>query len=182
VGLWYWVVMPDDRVPVSLYEQDLDAWAISQAAALRAAGQAAASGDGQAADLLQSLDWDNLAEEIEGLARKDRRDLGSRVALIIEHLAKLEFSPSVGPRAGWSETVLRERRQIELILRDSPSLRRLMPDFLADEIDAAIRVALHSLEVYAETAAAGKLRGSRAGTGYRLDEVFGDWLPDVPAQ
>jgi hypothetical protein len=173
--------MPDDRVPVSLYEQDLDAWAISQAAALRAAGQAAASGDGETVDLLRSLDWDNLAEEIEGLARKDRRELGSRVALIVEHLAKLEFSPSIGLRAGWSETVLRERRQIELILRDSPSLRRLMPDFLADEIDAAVQVAARSLELYGETAAAGILRKSRAGIGYRLDEVLGDWLPGVPA-
>jgi hypothetical protein len=37
-------VMPDDRVAVSLYEQDLDAWALSQAAALRAAGEAVSRG------------------------------------------------------------------------------------------------------------------------------------------
>jgi hypothetical protein len=173
--------MPDDRVPFSLYEQDLDAWALSQAAALRAAGRAAASADGQTADLLRSLDWDNLAEEIEGLARKDRRELGSRLALIVEHLAKLEFSPSVGPRAGWSETVSRERRKVELILRDSPSLRGLMPDFLADETNDAVQVAARSLELYGETEAAGNLRRSRTGTGYRLDEVLGAWLPDAPA-
>jgi hypothetical protein len=173
--------MPDDRVPVSLYEQDLDAWALSQASALRAAGQASATGDEHKAELLRSLDWENLAEEIEGLARKDRRELGSRVALIVEHLAKLEFSPSVGPRAGWSETVSRERRKIELILRDSPSLRGLMPNFLVDETDAAIQVAAHSLELYGEAAAAGLLRMSRTGTGYRLDEVLGAWLPDAPA-
>ena len=146
--------MPDDRVSVSLYEQDLDAWALSQAAALRAVGRVAATGDEPTAELLRSLDWENLAEEIEGLARKDRRELSRRLALIVEHLAKLEFSPSVEPRAGWSETVSRERREIELILRDSPSLRRLMPDFLADEADGALQVAARSLELYGETAAA----------------------------
>jgi hypothetical protein len=173
--------MPDDRVPVSLYEQDLDAWAISQAAALRAAGQAAASADGETADLLRSLDWDNLAEEIEGLARKDRRELGSRVALIVEHLAKLEFSPSVGPRAGWSETVLRNRAEIELILQDSPSLRWVMPDILSNSSAGGIKLAARVLELYGEAEAAEQARRSRGGAFYRLDEVLGTWLPNLPA-
>jgi hypothetical protein len=173
--------MPDDRASVSLYEQDLDAWALSQAAALRAAGQAAASGGGQTAELLRSLDWDNLAEEIEGLARKDRREVGSRLALIIEHLAKLEFSQSVGPRAGWSETVLRNRAEIELILQDSPSLRRLMPDLLTNSRVDAVQLAARALELYGEAEAAEQVRRLRGDAFYRLDEVLGAWLPDVPA-
>ena len=89
--------MPDDRIAASLYEQDLDAWATAQAIALRAAGAALARKDDVASDLLGSLDWDNLAEEIEGLARKDRRELSNRLALIVEHLVKLEFSPRDRP-------------------------------------------------------------------------------------
>jgi hypothetical protein len=101
--------------------------------------------------------------------------------LIVEHLAKLEFIPSVGPRAGWSEIVLRNRAEIELILQDSPSLRRVLPDLLSNGSSGAIQVAAHSLELYGEAAAAGMLRKSRTGTGYRLDEVLGAWLPDAPA-
>jgi hypothetical protein len=172
--------MPDDRGPVRLYEQDLDAWALSQAAVLRAVGQAAAAGDEQKADLLRSLDWENLAEEIEGLARKDRREIGSRLALIVEHLAKLEFSPSGGPRAGWSETVLRNRAEIELILQDSPSLRRVLPDLLSNSSSGAIELAARSLG-YGEGAAAERVRRSRGGAFYCLDEVLGAWLPDAPA-
>jgi hypothetical protein len=173
--------MPDDRVPASLYEQDLDAWAMSQAAALRAVGGAVSSGKAEAAELLRSLDWDNLAEEIEGLARKDRRELGSRLALIIEHLVKLEFSPAAGRRAGWSETVLRERAEIESILDDSPSLQRILPDLLANRMDEAIRMGAKSLELHGETTAAGNARAVRLGTGYRPDEVLGSWLPDAPS-
>jgi hypothetical protein len=171
--------MPDDRVPASLYEQDLDAWALSQAVALRAVGEAAARDD-EAAELLRSLDWENLAEEIEGLARKDRRELGSRLALIVEHLVKLEFSPSVGPRSGCTETVLRERTEIELILQDSPPLRRSMPEFLAKQSDGAIRLAARSLELHGDPEAAERVRQSRMGTGYDLDDVLGSWLPDSP--
>jgi hypothetical protein len=60
------IAMPDDRIPASLYEQDLDAWAMNQAAALRAVGGALSHGQKNPADLLLSLHWDNLAEEIEG--------------------------------------------------------------------------------------------------------------------
>lgn len=172
--------MPDDHVAASLYEQDMHAWAASQAAALRATGEAALRGDRNLAERLRALDWDNLAEEIEGLARRDRRELSSRLASIVEHLAKLEFSPTVAPRAGWSETVLRDRAEIESILQDSPSLRDAMPDLLAIRSQSAIRLAVRSLELHGEPQAAVTLRLSRADAPYRLEEVVDDWLPEAP--
>jgi C4-dicarboxylate-specific signal transduction histidine kinase len=80
--------MPDDRILKSLYEQVQNAWAMTQAAVLRTVSAAVSHGENQPLDLLRSLDWGNLAEEIEGLARKDRRELGSRLSVIVEHLAK----------------------------------------------------------------------------------------------
>ena len=49
------------------YEDDLLLWTQEQASVLREA-------DGRGIDL--PLDWDNLAEEIEGLGRSERRELG----------------------------------------------------------------------------------------------------------
>jgi hypothetical protein len=97
-----------------LYEEDFVLWAEEQAIELR---RAADSG------FNLRLDWGNLAEEIESLGRSQRRELKSRVANLTEHLLKLDLSSAVEPRAGWIETVERERREIEFLLEDSPSLR-----------------------------------------------------------
>ena len=92
--------MPKTR---PLYEEDLVRWSEVQATNLRRAGQSSAN---------LPLDWINLAEEIESLGRSQRRELRSRIAVIIEHLLKLEQSPATEPRPGWIETIGRERREI----------------------------------------------------------------------
>nr|WP_294517205.1 DUF29 domain-containing protein [uncultured Rhodopila sp.] len=168
--------MPDDRIPVSLHEQDFGAWPMGQAAALRAVRDAVLNGADGSAELLPAIDWENLAEEIEGWARRDRRELASRLALIVEHLAKVEFSSLAEPRAGWITTVRRERGDLADILEDSPSLRREVPDLLARRTDKAIQVAAEALESYGgPVAVMACLR--RLGTGYTVEAVLGDWIP-----
>lgn len=75
--------MPDDWIPASPYDQDFDAWATRQAAALRAAAEGLSNGSVQPMALLSGLDLDYLAEEVEGLGKRDRRELGSRLAAIV---------------------------------------------------------------------------------------------------
>jgi hypothetical protein len=172
--------MADDLVFPGLYEQDLNAWAVSQAAALRAVRDAIANGQDQPVEVLRTLDWDNLAEEIEGLARRDRRKLASRISVIVEHLAKLEFSHHTVPRAGWIDAVLRERQEVADLLLDSPSLRRKIPGMLARRSGIAIQLAAAALELHGETAEAAGVRRARLGVGYQSDEVLGPGLPSMP--
>ena len=79
--------------------------------------------------VLQALDWDNLAEEIEGLARRHRRELASHIVTIIEHLTKLENSSASEPRRGWIDTVEREREARPW--KSCATVRRFAERFLA---------------------------------------------------
>jgi hypothetical protein len=69
----------------------------------------------------------NLAEEIESLGTSQRRELRSRIDVILEHLIKLEKSLAIAPSAGWLSTIGRERSSVEYLLADSPSLKSEAP-------------------------------------------------------
>jgi hypothetical protein len=172
--------MPDDVKSVSAYERDFAAWAEAQAEALRAAGDAVASAGRRQTGLpavLRTLDWDNLAEEIEGLARRDRRELASQIVTILEHLVKLENSRATEPRRGWIDTVEREREEVREVIRDSPSLGREVPNLIARRKSAAIRRAMGDLVSRGEAtqAALASLRPD-----YTEERILGDWLPEPP--
>lgn len=162
--------MPPDGTNTGLYERDFYAWTIQQAEAIRAA---------RAARLANSddLDWDNLAEEIEALGRNNRRELLSRMTTVIEHLLKLEHSPSAEPRAGWVETVARSRIEIALLLDDSPSLRTAIPELLPRASVSALRIVSGAFGSYGETGAVGVVR--RRETIYTADQILDDWWPET---
>jgi len=75
-----------------LYEEDFVRWTEEQSSALRDAAKVGTN---------LPLDWENLAEEVESLGRSQRHELRRRIAVILEHLLKLERSPAADPRRGW---------------------------------------------------------------------------------
>jgi hypothetical protein len=156
---------------VDLYERDFFEWTREQAAALRSAGT---GGNAR-------LDYENLAEEIESLGNRDRRELGSRIATIIEHLLKLQFSPATAPRAGWMSTVTRERREIALILADSPSLRRRVAELLPEESAGSERLVARELATRGEMAASTLISRLDPAHRYGEAEILGDWGPETDA-
>jgi hypothetical protein len=157
--------------PARLYEEDFVRWTEQQAAALREAA-------GTTTNL--PLDWENLAEEIGSLGRSQSRELGSRIAVIIEHLIKLETSPATDPRPGWIDTIGRERRDIEDLLNDSPSLRAKVASVIARETPGTIRLVARSLRSRGEANLETIARVERAS--YSEDQVLGDWFPRDAAQ
>jgi hypothetical protein len=79
----------------------------------------------------QAIDLENLIEEIESMGRSERRELQSRLMILIEHLLKLKYwiNEKSNNQQGWSHTVIEQRKQIQLVLRNSPSLTGLLPEF-----------------------------------------------------
>ena len=152
---------------VKLYDLDFYAWSEQQAGRIRAAA-------GAHPNLL--IDWNEVAEEIKGLGKSLERELQSRLTTITEHLLKLQHSPASDPREGWRSTVLRERREIRLLLKQSPSLRRKVSMMLSDAGAEAAKDAARSLEARGEIDR--KTAQIIAAQTLAEDQVTGDWLPD----
>lgn len=152
-----------------LHDQDFVAWSKEQADALRTAMRGGSN---------QELDWENLAEEVEGLGISERRELHSQVQRIIRHLLKLQFSSATEPRRRWVESISDARSEIELVLRMSPSLKAELAAAVAEETEIAARRAIADLEKYGEMSPALSLKIRVAS--FTPDEVADDWFPPEP--
>src|SRR4051812_30253235 len=119
-----------------LYDEDFYLWSKSQAEALRSAARGGTN---------QAIDWENVAEEIESLGRSDKRELGSQIRRIIEHLLKLQYSRATDPRMGWISSIEDARTEIEVLLDDSPSLKSEIGPAIAVETQRGSRKALKEL-------------------------------------
>jgi hypothetical protein len=107
------------------YTTDVAAWAEEQAGLLRRRASGQLPNDA-------GLDWDNLAEEIEGVAASQKREIRHRLKVICQHLLKWRHNKRP-PSRSWRLTLDEQREQLEELFKDSPSLRR----FAADALPAA---------------------------------------------
>lgn len=95
----------------ALYKQDLKLWFEDTVAKLRARK-------------LNELDIDNLIEEIEGLAGRDRREVQSQLKVLLIHLLKRIYIDSAYGNRGWENTIREQRDELQVLLKQSPSLRQ----------------------------------------------------------
>ena len=109
----------------SLYKCDLNLWLEIAIAQLK-------MGD------LQNLDIDNLIEELEGLAGRDRRELKNRLKTLLEHLLKRLYVNISQEFNGWERAIREQRSQLESILEQSPSLRSVWDQSFESAWDRAI--------------------------------------------
>jgi Domain of unknown function DUF29 len=149
-----------------LYEEDFVRWTEQQARAIR---------DAASARINLPIDWENVAEEIDGLGRSQRTQVRNRILRIIEHLLKLQVSPAVEPRRGWEATVRNQRREIEGLLNDSPSLRQEVADLIEWALPKAREDVREDLARWGEQSLA-----DPKSIRYTEVQVLGNWLPEHP--
>jgi hypothetical protein len=155
----------------TLHDEDFLAWSKVQAEALRAEARAGSN---------RSLDWENLAEEIEDLGNSQRSSLNSQLRRIIQHLLKLEYSPATEPRHGRIVSIADARNEIEYLLETSPSLRTELRTAVARETKRAIKAVVRDLEGFGEIdrAAAARIEA----TTYTPEQILDDWFPPAPQE
>jgi predicted nucleic acid-binding Zn-ribbon protein len=112
----------------SLYERDFYAWANQQAALLRAGR-------------LAEADIENIAEEIESMGRSEKRELVSRLTILLQHLLKWQFQP--GRRSvSWRLSIENTRLQLEDHLKDNPSLKSQLDEAMRSAYRRALNEAV----------------------------------------
>ncbi|GFE70663.1 DUF29 domain-containing protein [Chroococcus sp. FPU101] len=81
-----------------------------------------------------AVDWENLTEELDSLGKSDKRELRNRLIVLLEHLLKLAYwdSERENNQRGWRTTIREQRRQIKVLLDDSPSLKPFLKGILAE--------------------------------------------------
>ena len=122
----------------SLYEKDFYLWITSTIQSLKE-------------EQFHELDLSNLIIELEGMGKREKRELYSCLLVLIEHLLKLYYweTEKADNYRGWKNTVIEQRKQIEILLRESPSFKSLLPESLPTLYQDAREIFLRKSELSA---------------------------------
>ncbi|MGK7925040.1 MAG: DUF29 domain-containing protein [Spirulina sp.] len=101
-----------------LYDRDFQLW-------LQATVQQLKAGEWNA------IDRQNLIEELESMGRSEKRELKSRLIVLLSHLLKWKYQEEKRSKS-WLSTIREQRRQIDFLLSDSPSLKPLYLQILTE--------------------------------------------------
>jgi len=96
----------------TLYEKDYNLWVLETIKKLENQD-------------FNTVDWDNLLEELSDLSRREKRKLESLLMRLVEHLLKLKYweNEIENNRGHWEAEILNFRKQIKKELKASPSLK-----------------------------------------------------------
>jgi hypothetical protein len=145
--------------PNELYETDFYTWTQQQARLLRERRWA-------------DLDLENVAEEIETLGRSDKRQIESRLEVLISHLLKWKYQPGLRSPS-WTSSITQQRLRIKGLIKESPSLKRYPSKVFLDQYLGA------RLEASKETGIAFELFPEDCP--FTIEEVLDvDFFPEEP--
>lgn len=120
-----------DREPASLmrvgYDDDLYSWALQQARLIR-----------EGADV--GLDRENVAEELESLAKREASKLESALSVLLMHMLKWDYQPDRITRS-WENSIETQRDRYQDVLADNPGLKSRRGAILTKAYRDAARMA-----------------------------------------
>ncbi|WP_440617468.1 DUF29 domain-containing protein [Cysteiniphilum sp. 6C5] len=93
-----------------LYEKDYYQWTVETAKALKAKD-------------FNHVDIDHLVEEVESMGASERRQLQSRLEVLLMHLLKWQYQPEYENKGSWLRTIREQRKRLNDLLHDNPSLK-----------------------------------------------------------
>lgn len=129
----------------TLYQTDYAAWAQRNAELLRERR-------------FSELDIEHLLDELTDMSRSDRRELYSRLLVLLAHLLKWEHQyHRLSERwrefrgDSWRSTIVEQREQLAELLRQAPGLKATLEETVAAAYLAAVRLAYKETGLPSET-------------------------------
>ena len=119
---------PATSVP-ALHDRDFYTWATETAQAIREGS-------------FTAVDWESVAEELEDMGRSEQRQLESRLRVLLAHLLKWRYLPEPTANKSWALTIEEQRRRTGRLLKQSPGLKQVLEETLAEAYgDARLQAA-----------------------------------------
>jgi uncharacterized protein DUF29 len=115
-------------------EDDYHGWLLDQTSILR--GQR-----------YMSLDWSNLTEELEAMARRDRTEVISHLRNLLANFLKWAYSAKRRSDKSWKGSIVRARLDLSLMVDDSATLRNQLPVFLLVAYNQARTLAADEMQL-----------------------------------
>ena len=113
---------------MATYETDFYAWTQQQVSLLK---------EGK----VDQIDIDNLIEEIQSMGKSEKKELKSRLVLLIKHLLKWNYQPAKRSPS-WIVSIKNQRDEITDLLKENPSFKNLLEETIAKAYIIAHREAV----------------------------------------
>ena len=149
-----------DSAEPCAYTTDFYAWTQQQSALLR---------EGRFGE----LDVPHLIEEIESLGRSEKRELESRLKVLLMHLLKWQFQGDQREqhKRSWLATIRHQRTELRKLVRDNPSLQA--------HLEAAVSEAYQDACYEAEAETGLPIATFPDSLPYTLEDALdANWLPN----
>lgn len=119
----------------------------------------------------EHLDLENLIEEIETLGRSEKRELESRLTILLMHLLKYKYQPSKRSNS-WLFTIREQRLRILKSFKDSPSLKNYFQNIFSEIYSDARALAADETGLKIDT--------FPKNSPFNIESVLNyDWLPEI---
>ena len=121
----------------SLYDQDFNLWIQNHILLLKE-------------QRFSEIDTAHLIEELEDMAKGDKREVVNRLIVLIAHLLKLQYKPSFLGNS-WSSSINEQRTQLDYLLADMPSLKGYLTEAVDKAYFRAFKLAIQDTGLPAST-------------------------------
>lgn len=141
-------------------ELDFHAWTLNTAQRARAG-------------LLTPEELEQIAEELEDMGKSEKRELRSRVAVLLAHLLKWQYQPDQRTYS-WEGTIKEQRNDIQELLEENPSLKSEVHNYIEKAYKKGIQKAVQETNMSEKV-----FPNTFEQTGWTLEQVLDmDYLPD----